>query len=315
MANPRILVVSSANMDIAAITPAMPMPGESLIGDSYDYIPGGKGANTALTVSRLGADCVFCARLGDDMNGKALKAFYETSKIDTRFVTLDKDESTGLALILVERDGKNRIIVYPGANFALATSDVEEAFMCYPDALFLQLEIPVETVISATKFAKKQQIPVFIDAGPASSNFPLEELENVEIFSPNETETFIFTGIHPTTTDNCLKACMALAKRVKAKYYVIKLGERGAFMYDGRFFTLFAPYEVDVVDTTAAGDAFSAALMFEYMKSKDIKRACEFANIVGSLTVSKAGASSSIPTMAEIENYIYKNEINFRLIK
>ena len=315
MANPRILVVSSANMDIAAITPAMPMAGQSLIGDTYSYIPGGKGANTALTLSRLGADCIFCARLGDDMNGKALKSFYDTSKIDTRFVILDKEESTGLALILVERDGKNRIIVYPGANFALSTSDVEEAFMCYPDALFLQLEIPMDTVIAATQFAKKHEIPVFIDAGPAVPSFPLEELENVEIFSPNETETFIFTGIHPTTPETCMKACSKLAEKVKAKYYVLKLGERGAFMYDGRFYTMFSPYDVDVVDTTAAGDAFSAAMTFEYMKSGDIKRACEFANIVGALTVSRAGASSSIPTMAEIENFIYKNEINFRIIK
>jgi Sugar kinases, ribokinase family len=308
----RILVVSSANMDIAATMPRMPMSGESLIGDSYDYVPGGKGANAALTVARLGGDCVFCARLGDDMNGRALKKFYETSKIDTRFVILDKDESTGLAIILVERSGSNSIVVYPGANFSLSTSNVEEAFTSYPDALFLQLEIPVNTVIAATRFAKKHNIPVFVDAGPAVNNFPLESLENVEIFSPNETETYIFTGIQPNNVDNCLKACMALSERVKAKYYVLKLGSRGAFVYDGKFIKLFLPYDVDVVDTTAAGDAFSAALTYEYMSSKDIKRACEFANIVGSLTVSKAGASSSIPTMAEIERFVIDNEINYR---
>jgi len=309
----RILVVSSANMDIAANMPRMPMPGESLIGDSYDYIPGGKGANAALTFARLGGDCVFCSRLGEDMNGRALKKFYETSKIDTRFTILDKNESTGLAIILVESNGSNRIVVYPGANFSLSTSDVEEAFTCYPDALFLQLEIPVDTVTAATKFAKKHKIPVFVDAGPAIKDFPLESLENVEIFSPNETETYIFTGIQPNNMDNCLKACMALAERVKAKYYVIKLGERGAFVYDGKYYKLLSPYDVDVVDTTAAGDAFSAALTYEYMSSKDIKRACEFANIVGSLTVSKAGASSSIPTMTEIEDFVIQNEINFRL--
>lgn len=311
--NPRILVISSANMDIAANTPRIPVAGETVIGSVYDYIPGGKGANAALTLARLSADSVFCAKLGDDVNGKALKKFYENSNIDTRFVSLDKTENTGLAIIFIEDNGNNRIIVYPGANFNLTVSDVEEAFTCYPDALFLQFEVPIDTIITATKFAKRQGIPVFVDAGPADKNFPLEDLENVEIFSPNETETYIFTGIQPTTPDSCLKACMALATRVKAKYYVIKLGERGAFVYDGKYYKMLSPYDVDVIDTTAAGDAFSAAMTLEYMKSQDIKRSCEYGNIVGSLTVSKAGASSSLPTAAEVERFIYENDINFKL--
>lgn len=313
MMNPRILVVSSANMDIAARMPRIPAAGESLIGNSYDYIPGGKGANAALTIARLGADSIFCTKLGKDVNGDALMKSYKSSDIDTRFIAIDNEESTGLAIIMVENNGANRIIVYPGANFNLSTSDVEEAFTCYPDAVFLHFEIPVDTVISATKHAKRQEIPVFIDAGPADENFPLEELENVEIFSPNETETFIFTGIMPNTPEKCLKACIKLSERVKAKYYVIKLGERGAFLYDGKYYKMFAPHDVNVVDTTAAGDAFSAALTVEYMTSREIKRACEFANIVGALTVSKAGASPSIPTASEVKNFIIKNDINYRL--
>lgn len=311
--NARILVVSSANMDLTANIQRMPLAGESMVGESYEYIPGGKGANAALTLARLGADTVFCAKLGDDANGKVLKQVYKDSNIDTRFVTFDRTEGTGLAMIMVEGNGNNRIVVYPGANYCLSISDVEEAFTCYPDALLVQLEIPIDTIIEATRFAKDHRIPVFVDAGPAHSDFPLEELENIEIFSPNETETYIFTGIDPTTPEMCLKACMALAERVTAKYYVIKLGERGAFVYDGRIYKMFSPYDVDVVDTTAAGDAFTAAITFEYMKSNDIKRACEYANIVGSLTVSKAGASTSLPTAAEVRKFVEDNEINFRL--
>ena len=311
--NPRILVVSSANMDVAAYTYRTPVAGQTVIGDTYDFIPGGKGANAAITLSRLGGDSVFCAKLGHDPNGTALMKFYDTSGIDTRFISLDRNEKTGLAIIIVETNGNNRIIVYPGANFKLSVSNVEDAFTCYPDALFLHLEIPVETVIAATQFAKDQGIPIFIDAGPATKEFPLEELAVVEVFSPNETETQVFTGVNPTTPEMCVKACMALANRIKAKYYVIKLGERGAFLYDGKFYKMLAPYDVDVVDTTAAGDAFTAALTLEYMRSGDIKRACEYANIVGSLTVSKAGASPSLPTAAEVKRFVIENEINFKL--
>jgi len=313
MLNPRILVVSSANMDVAAYTYKSPVAGQTVIGDTYDFIPGGKGANAAITLSRLGGDSVFCANLGNDPNGAALMKFYEDIGIDTRFITLDRNEKTGLAIIIVENTGNNRIIVYPGANFKLSVANVEDAFTCYPDALFLHLEIPVETVIAATKFAKAQGIPIFIDAGPATKEFPLEDLAAVEVFSPNETETQVFTGVNPTTPEMCVKACMALANRIKAKYYVIKLGERGAFLYDGKFYKMLAPYDVDVVDTTAAGDAFTAALTLEYMRSGDIKRACEYANIVGSLTVSKAGASPSLPTASEVEQFVIENEINFRL--
>ncbi|MCL2516988.1 MAG: ribokinase [Oscillospiraceae bacterium] len=313
MLNPRILVVSSANMDVAAYTYRTPVAGQTVIGDTYDFIPGGKGANAAITLSRLGGDSVFCAKLGHDPNGTALMKFYDTSGIDTRFISLDRNEKTGLAIIIVETNGNNRIIVYPGANFKLSVSNVEDAFTCYPDALFLHLEIPVETVIAATQFAKDQGIPIFIDAGPATKEFPLEELAVVEVFSPNETETQVFTGVNPTTPEMCVKACMALANRIKAKYYVIKLGERGAFLYDGKFYKMLAPYDVDVVDTTAAGDAFTAALTLEYMRSGDIKRACEYANIVGSLTVSKAGASPSLPTAAEVKRFVIENEINFKL--
>jgi len=300
-------------MDVAAYTYRTPVAGQTVIGDTYDFIPGGKGANAAITLSRLGGDSVFCAKLGHDPNGTALMKFYDTSGIDTRFISLDRNEKTGLAIIIVETNGNNRIIVYPGANFKLSVSNVEDAFTCYPDALFLHLEIPVETVIAATQFAKDQGIPIFIDAGPATKEFPLEELAVVEVFSPNETETQVFTGVNPTTPEMCVKACMALANRIKAKYYVIKLGERGAFLYDGKFYKMLAPYDVDVVDTTAAGDAFTAALTLEYMRSGDIKRACEYANIVGSLTVSKAGASPSLPTAAEVKRFVIENEINFKL--
>ncbi len=309
----RVLVISSANMDLMMKVDVLPPQGQTVLEKEYEYIPGGKGANAALALAKLGADSVFCTKLGDDANGKVLRKFYEESNIDTRFTGLDPESKTGLAIVMVEATGGNRIVVYPGANYAITEEDVEEAFTCYPDAVFMQCEIPFDMIIKATEFAEKQNIPVIIDAGPAKKEFELEKLKEVEIFSPNETETEMFTDIKPDSIENCLKACRELEKRVKAKYIVLKLGGRGVFVYDKTYYQLIPTYDcVKVVDSTAAGDAFSAGMTLEYLRSHDIKRACQYGNLVGTLTVSKKGASSSIPTEEEVKQFVIDNNIDFK---
>ncbi len=310
MRKPRILTVSSANIDFMARMATIPTVGQTLKESAgYDFIPGGKGANAALAVSRLGGESIFCAKLGSDTHGGRLVNLYNEEGIDTRFVTADRSERTGLALVMVEANGNNRIVVYPGANSKLSPVDAEDAMTCYPDAVLLQFEIPEKTVIAAAEYARDNDIPIIVDAGPAAKNFPLEELGPVDIFSPNETETYAYTGIHPNTTDSCLKACLILSQRIKAKYYVLKLGDRGVYLYDGTFFKVIAPYNVDAVDTTAAGDVFSAALALEYIRSGDIRRACEYANIAGALTVTKEGAYHSVPWEEEIIDFINANDV------
>ena len=311
--NKRILVVSSSNMDLDARLQTVPKGGQTVVGDEYEYVPGGKGANSALTVARLGGDVIFCARLGQDSAGDRLVSVYKDNGIDTRFIARDPSTPTGLALILIDASGQNRIVVYPGANMKLGRGDVEYAFSSIPDALMMQLEIPADTVLFAADYGRKKNIPVVIDAGPAIKDFPLEELGPVEIFSPNETECEAYTGIRPAGTETCLQAVCALEKRVKAKYYVLKLGDRGCYVYDGKYQRSFMPYETDAVDTTAAGDAFTAAMTMEYIRSGDISRACTFANIVGSMVVSKAGASTSIPTIDEVRKFISDRDIRFTI--
>lgn len=302
----RILIVSSANMDFVMKTGVMPEAGKTVVETrGYSYVPGGKGANAAVALARLGADSVFCAKLGADAHAQKLKALYVQNGVDTRFIKTDRSVPTGLAAIIVEDCGDNRIIVYPGANMTMTEGDVEDAFTCLPDAVFLHFEIPDEAVVAATKFAKKQNIPVFVDAGPARVGYPLENLCGpLEVLSPNESECFALTGIMPNNTENCLKAAIALQSKVECKYVVIKLGGRGAYIHDGRFSQLIPTYEGEVVDTTAAGDAFTSALTLEYMRSKDIVRAVKYAHAVGTIVVGKAGASSSLPTAAEVDTFI-----------
>lgn len=305
MKKQRILVVSSANIDFVQRMRRVPYAGETVSEPElkYSYVPGGKGANSAISFARFGADCVFVCKLGNDSNGRRLTSLYQREGIDTRYISIDEEESTGLASILVEDNGKNRIIVYPGANAKLNSADIEEGFTCYPDALYLQFEIPDNAVIEACRRANEDDIPVFVDAGPARLDYPLDKLGRIEIFSPNETETKIFTGIAPMSEESCLRAAIKLSKVVDAKYIVIKLGDRGSFIYDGREYYMIPAEKVDAVDTTAAGDVFTAVMTYVYLQNKNIVSAVKYATCAAALSVTKLGASSSIPTREEVIAY------------
>lgn len=303
----RILVVSSANMDMVLNVESVPNAGQTVIDSgSYSYVPGGKGANSALAFARLGADCTFLTRLGDDSTGDTLLALYEEAGIDTKYITRTASASTGFATIFVEASGQNRIIVFPGANQKIAERNVEGAFCEDYDALYLQFEINYDAILYSTQHARKMGIPIFIDAGAVSLDFPFKKLPPLEVFSPNESETLTLVGISPDDEEKCKEASVALSELVDAKYIVIKLGARGAYIWDGNNGMLMQALPIKAVDSTAAGDAFTAGLTLEYLRCGDIYKACEYANVVGSITVSRKGASSSIPTSEEVEEFIDK---------
>lgn len=309
MLKKKILLVGSANMDLSMSLKRLPMAGETLIDDGgVLYNPGGKGANAAVAVSRLGGECVFAAKLGADSHGQRLFGYYKSEGIDTSHIKVDSENATGLAVVIREADGQNRIVVYPGANAHISEAAIREAFDTNPDAVYLGFEVPFETTLAAAKIASERGIPIFLDAAPADKNYPLESLPPIEVFSPNETETLEYTGILPTGLESSLRAALALYKRVKCKYIVIKQGERGAFLYDGKKYNTYPAYRVGkVVDTTAAGDTFTAALTLEYVRCGDIDTAIRYANAAGAITVTRPGASSSIPTAAEVETVFLAN--------
>ncbi len=304
----KILTVGSANMDMVLKMSRVPAAGETML--DYDggmiHIPGGKGANCAVAAAKLGAESLFCARLGADANGKSLYDTYTEYKVNTSYIKVDRTTTTGMAAIMLEANGANRIVVYPGANRTLAVEDVAEAISSHPDALCLQFETPFEVTLEAAKMAAARGIPVVLDAAPADPHIPFSEFPMLEIFSPNESETEIYTGIVPTGADSCMRAALALSRMVKAKYYVLKLGARGAFVFDGRLCHMVPSYKVGAVDSTAAGDAFTAAMTVAYCEGgcSDILGAVKFANAVGALTVTRIGASKSIPMRDEVERFI-----------
>ena len=304
----RILLVGSANMDLSMNIYKMPMEGETLLDDGgVAYTPGGKGANAAVAFAKLGGECVFCTKLGRDAHGQRLYEYYKQCGINTSYIKVDPDSPTGLAVVIKESNGSNRIIVYPGANRTLNNDNIIDAFNSRPDALYLGFEIPFSMAVAAAKIARANNVPIFVDAAPASKEYALESLPEVEIFSPNETETFEYTGVMPKGTDSCLKAAYSLFQKVKAKYIVIKLGSRGAFFFDGKHFDLIPAYRPDeVVDTTAAGDTFTAAMTLEYLRSGNIKEAIKFGAAAAAISVSRKGASASVPSLDEVREFIAK---------
>ena len=302
----KVLLIGSSSMDLYANMYKVPAPGEILTDDGgVAYTPGGKGANAAVAFQKLGGECAFMTKLGADVHGQRLFQYYKELGIATSHIKVDHGYATGFRIILREGGESDRIINYPGANSHITTENILDAFSSLPDALSVSFDGSFETVLTAAKIASAKGIPVFIDASPANKSLPIENLPETEIFSPNEEATGELAGIRPLGADNALRACLALRRRVNAKYIVLRLGERGAFIYDGKYHSVVPAFPVTrVADTSGAGDAFFAALILEYLKSGDIKSASRFASCAGALAVTKNGSSASIPTREEVLNYM-----------
>ncbi len=305
----RVLVVGSVNMDLSLNMYKMPEAGQTLLDDGgVAYTPGGRGANAALAFLKLGAEPALCAKLGADAHGQRLYTYFKEKGINTSCLKVDHDFPTGLSVVMKEADGSVRTVAYPGANSNITTENIVDAFSCEPDAVFIGFELPFNMALTAAKVASAKGIPIFVDASTADKSYPLETMPEVEIFSPNETETLEYTGINPTGIDSSLRAALALYRKVKCKYIVIKQGARGAFLYDGKHYDTFPAIRADkTVDTTAAGDAFTAGLTLEYLRNgNDIRAAIKYATAAGAIAVTREGAASSVPTDLEVRALLSK---------
>lgn len=296
--NIKSAVVGSINMDMILTADRIPDVGENLQGNSYSYANGGKGANQATALARLGAEIRMIGKVGNDANGKKLIENLEANNIDASGVS-EEGSVTGLAAILIDKDGRNRIIVYEGANSEI---DADEAIKSINDdtqLLLIQFETSEDVVTAVVNHAISRNITTVIDCGPAK-NFCLEKMQGATIISPNESETKALTGILPDNEETILEASEILKTRSNAKFVVLKLGERGCSVFDGEKLTILPPYKTEVVDTTAAGDCFTAAMALEYVRTGDIYKACDIGNKAGAVAVSRMGAADSMPTISEL---------------
>lgn len=296
--NIKSAVVGSINMDMILTADRIPDVGENLLGNSYSYANGGKGANQATALARLGAKVRMIGKVGNDVNGKKLLDNLRNNNIDVSGVS-EEGSSTGLAAILIDKDGRNRIIVYEGANGEIDADEAVKSIDDDTDLLLIQFETNEDVVTAVVNHAVSRNITTVIDCGPAKE-FCLEKMQGATIISPNESETKALTGVFPDNDETILEASKILKSRSKAQFVVLKLGERGCSVWDGERLAILPPYETKVVDTTAAGDCFTAAMALEYVRSGDIYKACDMGNKAGAIAVSRMGAADSMPSISEL---------------
>jgi ribokinase len=298
----KILILGSSNTDMVVKSERLPKPGETIIGGDFMINPGGKGANQAVAASRLGGDVIFVCKVGNDDFGERTCAILEKEKIDTSYIIKEKGGISGVALITVDKDGENSIVVASGTNASFSVSDLSDVKDVIKNAsiLVLQLEIPIGTAIEASKIAKENGVTVMLNPAPAPSNgIPKELLDNVDIIIPNETEAEIITGIEVFNSETAVKAAEVM-NGMGISTVIITMGSKGAFLKDNKHSILIPSTKVNAIDTTAAGDTFCGALSVAFAESQDIVDAIKFACKASAIAVTRMGAQASIPYRKEL---------------
>lgn len=301
---PRVVVVGSLNMDLVIRSTRIPRPGETILGGDFHSVPGGKGANQAVGAARLRAEVWMVGRVGDDAFGRELLENLAADGIDHTFVLRDRGSATGVALIVVDDAGQNTIVVASGANMNLSPSDVDDAAptISTADALLLQLESPLETVIHAAQLARSHGVTVILNPAPARP-LPEELLALVDVLVPNESETALLTGMPVGNEDEAAKASAALRK-AGVGTVILTLGERGALVAQESGIRVYPAFAVEPVDTTAAGDAFLAGLSVALAEGRRLDEAVQWANAAGALATTRLGAQTSLPTRRAVEQLL-----------
>ncbi len=304
MQKPKITVIGSSNTDLVVKAPKLPAPGETVLGGEFIIAAGGKGANQAVAIARLGGDVTFVARLGMDDFGDQRLADFRKDGMSTDFVFRDAEAPSGVALIFVDDDGENMIVAAQGANARLSPDDVDKARAVVENAdmLVLQLETTMPTVEHSVAIAAENNVPVILNPAPGRKLAP-DLIAKIDYLTPNETEAEILTGIK-VTDDAAARKAGARLLELGAGNVIVTMGKRGAMLITSGESSLIPAFVVDAVDATAAGDAFNGGLAYALAGGSDLKDAIKFANAVAALAVTKMGAQPSMPTKDELERFL-----------
>ncbi len=300
-----VLVIGSLNADLVVRTPHFPEPGETISGEDLHIIPGGKGANQAVAAARQGASVAMIGRVGKDSFGDTLLDNLKNNHVDTSNIERD-DASTGTAIIVVDQNGQNSIVLSAGANGKVTGGNVKKNFPGFQAIKYvlLQLEIPLETVIYAAQSSFMEDALVILNPAPARP-LPDELLKAIDYLIPNETELSILSGMPVTDVASAEKAARALQEHGTFTI-IVTMGDKGALIVDkfDNEAQLIPAFKVEAIDTTAAGDAFIGGFASALLRNLEIDEAVKYANACGALAATKFGAQPSLPTKDEIEKFI-----------
>ena len=300
---PDILVVGSLNADLVVRVPRFPQPGETISGSDLQIIPGGKGANQAVAAARQGTSVSMLGRVGNDSFGPELINNLKQNNVDTSHVQIDPRSATGTAIIVVDSNGQNNIVLSPGGNGRVSPADVADISFSDYKLLLLQLEIPSEAVTAAAQRARESGLRVLLNPAPARSSLPEDLISLSDFIVPNETELSLLTNQSVHDISSAEKAARTLLER-GAQNVIVTLGANGALFVSSKEVTHVNTYKVEVVDTTAAGDAFIGGFASALLKNKSIEEAVRYGCACGALATTKFGAQPSLPTQAEVERFI-----------
>ncbi|WP_103068400.1 ribokinase [Aquimarina sediminis] len=296
-----ITVIGSYNHDMVFQTPYFPKPGETITARSFEMFSGGKGANQAVAASRLGGDVFFITKVGNDEFGSTSKEKFSKDSIRTNYILQDTSLPSGTAIIMVNDEGQNCIVITPGANDNLLPRDIDACCLAIEKANFvlIQLEIPYRTVEHALELSHNMKKKIILNPAPT---VPLEDhvYQKLHLITPNQTEASLLTGIEVENEQSASMAADVFLKK-GVQNVIITLGEKGAYFKNSEEQFLVPIQEVEVKDTTGAGDIFNGALVVALSEGKNWRQAVEFANLASSIGVSRLGAQSSAP---------YRNEIS-----
>jgi len=295
----KIYVIGSTNTDMVVKTDHLPLPGETILGGEFFMNAGGKGANQAVAAARLGGDVTLVTKLGNDIFGKQTIEGFKKENIHTGYVFLDENKPSGTALIIVNGEGENCIVVAPGANANLLPADIEKVKDIHKAAIILmQLEIPMETIAFVADLAKSNHQKLIINPAPAQK-LEDEFLNGLFLITPNETEAFLLTGIQVVDRETASAAASVFLNK-GVQHVIITMGRQGVYFQNNNLKLKVAAPFVKAIDTTAAGDVFCGALTVAVTEMMDWEPAIQFAVHAASISVTRMGAQSAAPYRKEI---------------
>lgn len=292
----KIVVIGSSNMDMVIKTDHIPVPGETVLSGAFFMNAGGKGANQAVAVARMGGEVSFISKMGNDVFGKQFIQLFSNEGIDIRHIVSDDDLPSGVALITVDKAGENSIVVAAGANANLLPADIDEDArkeISGSSILLMQLEIPLETVEYAARHASAGGVKVILNPAPVNT-LRAELLSHIDIITPNRTEAEMISGITVTDIETAKQAAKAICEK-GVNSVVVTMGALGSVIYTEGAFTIVPAQVVEAVDTTAAGDVFNGTLAVALSEGKDLPEAVDFASRAAAISVTRLGAQQSIP--------------------